>query len=946
MSSTTQNPSSLPAITPLAPPSRASSWGLGPFLRFWDALSLSLERLWQHRILVFLALIGLSTATILSLSLPLYIDAVNTNLLSSRLGNPPYAFRFRYVGSWQGNVTPADIEVANTAVQNSFTQEISAPIDYAIQYTRSGLWNTRRADNQALGAFAFGLLTGAESQIDIVAGEWPTTATLDEGVIPVLLAEEVLYTLGLQVGDKLTIQRPAADPIQAQIVALWRAKNPTDPAWIFRPSYFNNALLVQAEDFAQIVDGLERPIEEAAWYLVFNGQNIRTSDIQSLLDQIANGQREVNGQLPGIELDISPVSGLKAFNEEVKQLTQQLVIVIVPVAGLVIYFVSVIAGLLVSRQQHEDVVLRSRGMSRGSILRNHLQMWLILAGIALAIGFILAPRLVDLVGRTTSFLQFDPDAPTLTIKFSQQSILAGIITSLVAASAGLLLAWRSSGQTITSIRRDSYDKAPWWQRAYLDILFLIPAAYVFYTLRQKGGLSTSAENPFSDPITFMGPTLFALGLTLFFLRLWPFLLRLMARLMTYTRSIALLMALRELTRSMGRYRGALLMMCFTLSLAGYTASMASTIDRSLSDTINYRVGADSVLIMASEAQTEESDSGDGSQTVTGFNTLPISDVLGLEEVYQASRVGSYPVRLMLQGQRPEGTLLGIDRDSIASVAYSRHDFASEAYADLFNRLAGQRNGVIVSAKAFRDYNLKIGQEISLQISALGTWYDTKVPVLGVIDYFPTLDPNNNFFMLTNIDPIFELIGTQLPHNFWLSLEPDADLASLKAAVNKLGYPVLEWQDPQSALETAQAAPARRGVLGFLSVGFIASIILTLLIAITQNAASFRAQAVQLGSLRAMGLSGGTVGAYLIFSQGMASLSGILGGTAIGVSTTSLYLPLLDFSDGLPPYLVRVAWDDIILVYAIFALILFSVTLLTTFLLGRQSLAAIVKLGDA
>src|SRR5690606_10352962 len=154
---------------------------------------------------------------------------------------------------------------ANTAVQNSFTQEISAPIDYAIQYTRSGLWNTRRADNQALGAFAFGLLTGAESQIDIVAGEWPTTATLDEGVIPVLLAEEVLYTLGLQVGDKLTIQRPAADPIQAQIVALWRAKNPTDPAWIFRPSYFNNALLVQAEDFAQIVDGLERPIEEAAW---------------------------------------------------------------------------------------------------------------------------------------------------------------------------------------------------------------------------------------------------------------------------------------------------------------------------------------------------------------------------------------------------------------------------------------------------------------------------------------------------------------------------------------------------------------------------------------------------------------------------------------------------------------------------------------------------------
>ena len=129
----------------------------------------------------------------------------------------------------------------------------------------------------------------------------------------------------------------------------------------------------------------------------------------------------------------------------------------------------------------------------------------------------------------------------------------------------------------------------------------------FTRCRRKGGLSTGAQDPFSDPLVFLAPTLFSLGLTLLFLRIYPFLLSQAARLMGITSNIALLMALRELTRSIGRYRGTLLMMCFTLSLIGFTASMASTLDRSLKDVIEYQVGAERVLVVASDAQTEEGD---------------------------------------------------------------------------------------------------------------------------------------------------------------------------------------------------------------------------------------------------------------------------------------------------------------------------------------------------
>ncbi len=916
--------------------------------RLIDSVLFAVERLWQHRILVFWALVGLTAATTLALSLPLYVDAVNSTLLAARLSDPPYAFRFRYLGSWKGNITYNDVNSATAGVMQGFTATIGLPVTHQVRYSRGGAWTMRLGDNRTLGAFSVGLLEGVDKQIEITSGKWPPAPPASASdPIPVLIPEKMLYTMGVQVGDTLNTTPPGQKPLKLRVAALWKATNANDPIWLFPPKFFDEVLLVRPDDLRTALQGIDKPIEEAAWYLVFDGTRIKTSDVDALLAHVTDGQRDVEAILPGIRLDLSPVDPLTAFSRDVSRLTQQLVIMVLPVGGLVLYFVSLVAGLLVSRQQQEDVTLRSRGMSRRGILGIHFMMWLILAGIGLGIGIAAAPSLVQLVGRTTSFLRFDnPDAP-LTIIFTPLALTAGTFTGLIAASSGLYLAWRTSRQTITSFKQmTARASRAWWQRMYLDVLLLIPAYYVLYTLQHQGGLQTEATDPFSDPLVFVGPTLFALGNTLLFLRTWPLLIGLWARLMTFGRGISLLMALRELTRSIGRYRGALLMMCFTLSLIGFTASMASTLDRSLEDSINYQIGADAVLITAADAQTQDSSSGDQpTQTVTGFNTLPITDLLDVPGVSQASRVGRYPARLVLTGQRVDGVALGIDRASMAAIARFRNDYSAIPLADLFNKLAGNRTGIILSAKTATQYKLRIGQEVTYQVQALNQWYDSKVPIVGVVNYFPTLDPNEKFFLITNIEPIWEAVGTELPHDIWLSLAPGADPAKVQEAVREKGYPIVEWLDPQQALHVAMTAPARRGVLGFLSVGFVASIVLTLVGSIIQNAASFRAQAVHLGSLRAMGLGSLSVGAYLILSQGMAVTSGILGGTGIGAATTLLYLPLLDFSGGLPPYLVRVAWSDIFLVYGLFAGVLFAVTILTTILLGRQRLFTVVKLGD-
>jgi putative ABC transport system permease protein len=913
-----------------------------------DHLLFTLERIWQHRTLVLWVLLGLIVATTLALSLPLYVDSVYSDLLTSRLGVPPFAFRYRYLGAWNGNIGRTDAANASAAIEQGFTATVGLPMARQVAYVRGGTWNVR-GDVGSMGAFSIGTLRGVEDQIAIVAGAWSDDVQAEDGEISVLLPESALYNMGLQVGDTLQAARVGGGQATLRVVALWRAVNEDDPNWIFPPKFFDEVFIVRESDLWTLVEGIEDPIDETAWFLIFDGSGTRASDVDAILGRITDGQRTIDSVLPGIRQDLSPVDGLRAFSDEVNALTQQLFIIVMPVGGLVFYFVSLVAGLLVNRQIPDDVKLRSRGMSRRALVGLHLTMWLLMVGAALGVALAASPYVVRLVVRTSSFLRFDGGNPAPEIVFTPQAIMIATLTGLIAASSGLWLAWRATSQNIHSLRRSSARASKaWWQRVYLDLMLLVPGAYGLFSLWQQGGLSTDAVNAFGDPLTFIGPTLFTLGLVLLFLRLWQFALNFGAGIIALTNSISLLMTLRELTRSAGRYRGVLLMTSFTLALIGFTSSMAGTVDRSLVDTIDYRVGADLVLVTAVDAQTEREQDTDSGQTitnVTGFNAPPVQNLARVEGIAYYSRVGRYHARLVLGSQRVDGTLVGVDRGAIAAVTHFREDFASDQLAMLFNNLAGTRTGIILSRQTAEQHDLIVGQEVRVQVSALNEWYDTRVRIMGVVDYFPTLDPAVGFFALTNIEPIFELVGSPLPFDVWVSLKPDVDVTTVREQIQAVNFPVLRWVSVDSALAEARAEPARRGVLGFLSVGFVASVTLTLIAAIIQSVASFRAQHLQLGVLRAMGLRSFALGLYMLLLNGIATSSGILSGTCIGVVTTLLFLPLLDFSAGLPPYLVRVAWDDINIVYLVFAAISITVTLATTLFLSRQQLAAVVRLGD-
>jgi putative ABC transport system permease protein len=112
----------------------------------------------------------------------------------------------------------------------------------------------------------------------------------------------------------------------------------------------------------------------------------------------------------------------------------------------------------------------------------------------------------------------------------------------------------------------------------------------------------------------------------------------------------------------------------------------------------------------------------------------------------------------------------------------------------------------------------------------------------------------------------------------------------------------------------------------------------------------RRRAIELGVLRALGMSGRQVAVELVIEQVLLVIAGVGAGTGIGLLAAQLVVPLLQVGagphPGTPSYPPQLAWDQVALIYVVFAIALLITLLALAWIMGRMRLFQAVKLGDA
>jgi len=951
----------------------------------WSTIALAFKRLLSQRGLVLAATIGLAAAVALSISIPLYADGVYYQIFQSNVirsesetptNRPPFSFEFIYVGAWASEVQWEDFEPVDQYISNQVGSVLNLPQDLLVRYVRTAPFPVYPPDESQYGkekgklfTAGFGLLSDSEQHIQVTSGNLPTpVSALDEGPLEVLIHQNLADEVGLQPEEEYVVYFRAEMEsggyqtvlIPIRIAGVWQPLDAQDEFWFFNPDQLSDILLVPEETYRDAVSyELSNEIYSASWYLIMDGSDVHVGNSQTLANRIAQIQRRVDTLLPTTKLINSPLESLLLYRRSANFLTILLYAFSVPIIGLILAFIGLVTGLAVEQQRNEIAVLRSRGATTLQIFGIALTESIILGLFAFVISAPIALVIARLIGQTRSFLDFS-SASNIRVGFTTFTLYAGLITVGLTLVARVIPSLGAARHTIISykLERARMLRPPWWQRAWLDVLLFIPAIYGIYLLREQGSLvvfvSEAAEDPFQNPLLFILPALTIFALTLFILRLIPPLMKMVAWIAGQTKSVGLLLAARHLARAPGSYSTPLVLLILTLSLSAFTASLAQTLDEHLFDKTYYAVGSDISFTEYGAARSTNSFGAPTSvenEDESRWLFLPVSEYRTFAGVNGSARVGRYRAIPIVGGNTlDEGTYIGIDRVDFPQVAFWRNDFARGSLGAMMNALAIQPDGVLVAQEFLDQHQLSGGDTFRLAIFTYGERIELPLQVVGTFDLFPTWYPEENgALFIGNLNYLYETIGLEIPHEIWLRLDTTADYQQIldQDLAALVSLPTVAVSQSQIAAE--QQRPERQGLFGLLSIGFGAAALLTVLGFLLYALFSFRKRFIELGVLRASGLSAGQMTAFLAWELIFLILIGGSGGTVLGAWISKLFIPYFQIgataAERIPPYQVDVAWPAVFEIYAIFGLLFLVTLIILVYLLRRMRIFEAIKLGE-
>jgi putative ABC transport system permease protein len=222
-------------------------------------------------------------------------------------------------------------------------------------------------------------------------------------------------------------------------------------------------------------------------------------------------------------------------------------------------------------------------------------------------------------------------------------------------------------------------------------------------------------------------------------------------------------------------------------------------------------------------------------------------------------------------------------------------------------------------------------------------------IVGGFDLFPSWYPETGPLLVGSLDYFFDEAQLQLPYRVWLRTDPDVDYDQLAEGVFQISLGAQGVLASRPRILEAQGRPERQGLFGLLSVGFGAAAVLAALGFLLYALSLFRRRSVELGVLRAIGMSTWQMAVLVACEQGFVLLVGGAVGTGLGVWASRVYIPFLQIgaeaTSRVPPFVVEVPWSALLRVYALFgALFVFALAALVRSLWHMKVFQAI-KLGE-
>jgi len=893
----------------------------------------------------FAIALGVLVATITICSMVVYSESVNVSVLRSRLeeahANAVYDLII------QGTSRVID-QQRYQELSDAILAQVQGPIGLPVTRIGRHTWSKSMlvippgvdptGDRETLKRTRFEYYSDIEQAIEIIEGGLPKPVTDAQDVVEAMATETLAKALGLKVGDIFEVEdfKGAGESVRVKtkLVAIFRLRE-EKAGMFYAPQFLDQALTIPEESFLTSVAIAVVPVDaETTWVINYDSSSVNITNVDQVLAGLGVLEFRLKKELSSLQLLTNLDGVLKEYKHGTFVLTALLIVLGAPVIAIALYYIFMSAEMLVEYQRGEIAVLKSRGSNTGQVLGMFLVQGLLVVLPVTLLAPLLAIPVARLIGRSETFMVFsNPRLLSVTLRpvFFGYAGLVG----LLALAAIFIPTVQATRQTIVSYRRESARSSRGFvlHKFYLDVVLLLLGVLGFRRLNSNATIITrNATGGLEfDPLLLITPIVLAAGAAFLALRFIPYLFRLLARLDELVEHIASLFAFRQIARTTSRYSGLILILTFTLALGLFTATVSSAFDRNYLDQAMYAVGAD--------LMTHEFDYKTVTwkvRTVAEYAEIP--GVLSVTPLARINLVGRQ-AQIIAQGK-----LLAINPDTFAEIAWYREDF-TPLLPEILSTLRSNEKGVLADPRFVQKNRLEIGDTFDIDVD--GNRVD--FVLVGTIgDYFPTLYPADGDRMVARLDYLQKAINT-VPSEVWLKTRPLQHERVIEALKRSATENLVVVQDGHQLSGVRKDDPLRTGLFGALSLGFVASSVLSIMGFLLYAYISIQSRSLQFGVLRATGLSV----RQLIGSLSTEQLSligiGLLLGTFLGGGAGWLFTRFLQVSiiakESIPPFMIKVPWLTILELYVILLFIFLVALLLSVYLLKKMRVSAVLRLGE-
>jgi ABC-type antimicrobial peptide transport system permease subunit len=718
-----------------------------------------------------------------------------------------------------------------------------------------------------------------------------------------------------------------------------------------------------------------------------------------------SGVSDVSGVSLSGSLIHDPVRGtasaLEKYQSQVQIIQTPLLIITVQILCLILFFVSVIVGMLVEREQVAIAVLRSRGANRrqvsGSLIVQGAGLC-VLAGLlgpwlAFGLVYVIVPHLLTATTRD-AFNALALDFQPLLRAVSLYTLAAVVVVFLT-----LLLTIFLTVRTNILTRRREEARAthpPLWQRLRLDLVIAILAiagyGFTFYLENTQQLLNTQGQILISTPLELLAPLLLLFAGILFFMRLFPLMLRWFARLARRRRGLVSMLALAQMERAPRQaMRMALLLglaSAFTLFALVFYASQGQRAQdlatyQAVSDFsgYNYNLPVTSLLNPASAYSTPQSVLNNATLALQQA-TAQYRQVPGVSAVSVGSLNSAY---LTLSGGTSQSiswptSVIAVDPATFAQTALWSAQDSSQSLTELMHMLLAQRpqalrHGVVpalVAASTWDQLGLSPGMTFHLA-TASGDSDPTTYLALAEVKHIPPVDDGQEGAFLVDYQSLVagQLQGqgltqtTNVAQLNYVWLRSNSDVASLervRASLNEPDFTLVSLMDRHALSSESASDPLANDLLSTISVGVAVALLLAFLANLLLPLLSLRMRLTHFAVLRALGTAPDQVTEMLIWELAVVLATALALGLLFGALLAFTSVPPLVFSGALPASLLSspgsaiyslqrtipvtvVLPSSLLLALAALLLLCLSALVLLTWLARRPLMAQALRLNE-